>query len=137
MYNGEAGDCYQLIEYEIKFDSIKIGLRFRNLNNTVVVATYEGPELEMLEDDDGMTCILPQVAGAVLVGVNGQSIEHLDFHQSTKLLANAGRPIRMRFRESIRVNQGDNFFISSYEEEVGVEDPQEDESTQQTHSCIN
>ena len=126
IWKDEAGDgatnyddCQRLIEYEVEFTSSKIGLRFRNLKGSMIVATYEGPELEMLNDEDGLTSILPNVTGATLIAVNGQTIEHLSFQQATRVLANAGRPIHLRFRERVPID--DDLLCPPYDEMSSAE----------------
>lgn len=127
---GEGGEDTPapVVEYEVEFSARKIGLRFRNAGEAAVVRLYEGAELQLHSGGGRGRHMQPRVVGARLVGVNGRCIEHLPFNDVTSLLARAGRPIRMRFREELqrkgravrRKQQLESRLASA---EVGKEDP--------------
>lgn len=92
-----------------------------------MAAVYEGPALELQAGGGkggkgGGGWSLPRVQGAVLVGVNGASVEHLPFNEVTRVLARAGRPIRMRFREKLHWDDDSGSAVAVEEEGVVRED---------------
>merc|ERR1712070_1071083 len=96
-------DSYNEIEYEVEFEEQSIGLTFNKDSKTgsMIVRDYVGNELELMEGSvkaDDIWCT-PKLKGALVVGVNEEIVEHLNYKQVQEKLKNAGRPLQLRLRE--------------------------------------